>query len=149
VGIIKNARIKLKSVYCSLLLFNNQPTNNQHHPPHGIFLAYAGYSYTYSFFTRVYNLKPFFSLSELEAAGQLYCEAKWKELKERKDLKSYSDEKYLPEWCFRAAYIAALLQTGYGFPTDTQQIITTDTLHGNEISWTLGAMVYQAGAKLP
>jgi hypothetical protein len=121
--------------------------NDQRRPPHGVFLAYAGYSYTYSFFSRLFNLKSFSPLAELEGAGDLYCSTKWKELADWKELKPY--EKYLPEYCFKAAYIAALLQTGYGFPKDTQQIIFTDTLHGNEISWTLGAMVYQAGAKLP
>jgi apyrase len=123
-------------------------SNNKRQPPHGVFLAYAGYSYTYSFLSKVFN-KLILSPAELEEAGGQYCSEKWEKLNNWKELKSYSDEKYLPEWCFRAAYIAALLQTGYGFPKDTQQIITTDTLHGNEISWTLGAMVYQAGATLP
>jgi hypothetical protein len=85
-------------------------------------------------------------LTELEEAGKSYCSA------ELKELKSYQDynEKYWPKYCFTAAYIAALLQTGYGFPKDTQQIMITNTLHGNEISWTLGAMIYkQLSAKLP
>jgi apyrase len=120
--------------------------NNQRRPPHGVFLAYAGYYYINSFFSKAFQLNSFFSLAELETAGDLYCSS-WKELEDRKELKPY--EKYFPEYCFRAAYIAALLQTGYGFPKDTRQIIITDTLHGNEISWTLGAMVYQAGANLP
>jgi apyrase len=108
--------------------------------PRNAFLAYSGYYYARSFF----KLKPFLSLTDFENAGKEYCGAYWPDL-----LVKYSDknDKYLPEYCFKATYIAALLQTGYGFQ-DTQQIIIADTLHGNEISWTLGAMIDMAGAKL-
>jgi hypothetical protein len=129
-------------------LLNDLQMKNPRQPPHGVFLAYAGYYYTFSFLSKAFN-KPILSPAELEDAGGQYCSEKWEKLDNWKELKSYSGEEYLPEWCFRAAYIAALLQTGYGFPNDTQQIFITDTIQGNDISWTLGAMVYQAGAKLP
>jgi hypothetical protein len=131
-----------------LSLPNDQQMDKQRRQPHGVFLAYAGYYYTYSFLSKVFE-KPILSLAELETAGSQYCSERWEKLDNWEKLKSYSDEKYLPLWCFRAAYIAALLQTGYGFPNATQQIFTTDTIQGNEISWTLGAMVYEAGSKLP
>ena len=80
---------------------------------------------------------------KLETAGSEYCREDWHQLTKRYNV----DKKYLSQYCFTAAYIAALLQTGYGFPEETRQIIITNTLHGNEISWTLGAMITEAGAK--
>jgi apyrase len=105
-------------------------------PQEGVFLAYSGYYYTHSHFIRLLGTFP---LAELEEAGKIYCSS---DLKELKSYKNYN-EKYWPHYCFTAGYIAALLQTGYGFPKNTQQIIITDTLHGNAISWTLGAMIYK------
>jgi apyrase len=129
---------------CKQKIIDTLPLVNQHRLLlHGAFLAYSGYYYTHSFF----KLKPFSSLANLEEAGRTYCETDWQNLTL---VVKYSDQddRYFPQYCFKAAYIAALLQTGYGFPADTRQIIFTDTLHGNEISWTLGAMIHMAGAEL-
>jgi apyrase len=106
----------------------------------GAFLAYAGYFYARRFF----KLDPVSSLSEFERVGNTHCSKQWSVISsENED----QNDQYLPQYCFKAAYITALLQTGYRFQ-DTQQIIIADTLHGNEISWTLGAMIDMAGAKL-
>jgi len=108
--------------------------------PRGAFLAYAGYYYAREFF----ELDPVSSLEDFENVGNNFCGKEWPVI-----LSEYEDQKnneYLPQYCFKAAYIAALLQTGYRFQ-DTQQIIIADTLHGNKISWTLGAMIDTAGAK--
>jgi apyrase len=109
------------------------PPATQH--PRGAFLAYAGYYYTYS----ILKIEPFFSLTKLEQAGKDYCEKDWGQIEQEY---KKQNKKYLTQYCFTAAYIATLLQIAYRFPEDTQQIIFTDTLHGNDVSWTLGAMIH-------
>jgi GDA1/CD39 (nucleoside phosphatase) family len=121
----------------------SEPLMNQRRPPQGVFLAYAGYYHTYSTFIKVLNDFPF---AELEVAGVSYCESNRKALESHPDY----DVRYWPKYCFTAAYIAAVLQTVFGFPQNTQQIISTNTLHGSDISWTLGAMIAKrVDAKLP
>jgi apyrase len=120
-------------------MMGDLPSPSVKQDPNSVFLAYSAYYHTYWFLNR----EPFFSLMKLETAGNQYCREDWHQLTKKYDIA----KKYLSQYCFTAAYIAALLQTGYGFPAETRQIIITNTLHGNEISWTLGAMITEAGAK--
>ena len=104
--------------------------------PSGVFLAFSGYYFTHSFF----KLGSSFSLKNLEKKGKAYCDIEWKTLTRVAEYGNVK-EKYLKRYCFNTAYITNLLQSGYGFPADTQQIIIADSLHSHKISWTLGAML--------
>jgi apyrase len=112
--------------------------------PRGAFLAYAGYYYARAHFKK--QLAPVSSLGDFKGIGiKTYCQRMWSNIQLEDE--NQQNKEHLPRYCFNAAYIAGLLETGYHFK-DTQQIIIADTLQGNEISWTLGAMIDMAGAKL-
>ena len=112
----------------------------EEHPPpvSGVaFLAWANYYYTQDFF----KVGQSYSFRKLEDAGRKYCSLDRDQIK--KDNPNIREE-YLEKYCFSSAYIPILLHEGYGFSAETQQITTATSLHDNEISWTLGAMVYIA-----
>lgn len=102
------------------------------------FLAWSNYSYTQDFF----KLGQFYSFEKLKSEGKQYCSKDWNEI--QKEYSSMVGEEHLKGYCFSSAYIPTLLHEGYGFSGETQQITTANFLQGNEISWTLGAMVYIA-----
>jgi GDA1/CD39 (nucleoside phosphatase) family len=112
-------------------------------PSNAEFLALSGYYYTHSCFKLGHSL----SLEKLQMEGSEYCDTEWGKL-ELVAKYSDSEDKYLKQYCFKVAYIVTLIHEVYGFPMDTRKISTTDSLQGNEISWTLGAMIHMAGAKL-
>lgn len=59
--------------------------------------------------------------------------------------KSAPDFTYEMNVCFKAAYVYTLLTTGYHLADDRAiTIAATDETGKNELSWTLGAMIYEA-----
>ncbi|MCZ6507888.1 MAG: hypothetical protein O7A04_07575, partial [Acidobacteria bacterium] len=108
-------------------------------PLYGDFFAFSGYGYAASFFGLGQDL----SLAALEASGQTYCAEDWEQiLRQRPDERG---RKYLPAYCFKAAYIVTLLTDGFGFPLTTRRIVTPGRVQGSEVSWVLGSLVYELG----
>jgi apyrase len=108
-------------------------------PLYGDFFAFSGYGYIASFFDLGQDL----SLAALEASGRAFCAKDWEQI-----LREHPDErgrKYLPAYCFKAAYVVTLLTDGFGFPMTTRRIVTPNRVQGSEVGWVLGSVVYELG----
>jgi apyrase len=109
-------------------------------PLYGDFFAFSVYGYVGRFFGLDQNL----SLPELKLRGAEYCATDWQRiLAERPDERG---RKYLPGYCFSAAYVATLLTEGFGFPLTTDRLLTPRAVQGSEVSWVLGAFLYELAA---
>jgi hypothetical protein len=95
------------------------------------------YAYTADFFGLAERLSP----SALEAAGSRFCETDWQELVANDP--SATDNPFLPNYCFTAAYVVTLLTDGYGFPPDTDRIRAPLRVQGAQVGWALGALLYE------
>lgn len=106
-------------------------------PLYGEFFAFSAYWYAASFFELGQTLEP----EVLEERGRAFCSLGWDEIREihRDSL----DDPYLPRHCFTAAFLVTLLNEGYGFPLDSREIKVPRQLQGNDIGWSLGALVLE------
>ncbi|KAJ9067650.1 Guanosine-diphosphatase [Entomophthora muscae] len=60
----------------------------------------------------------------------------------------HSDDSDFNNYCFMAAYIVNMLETGYGLPLD-RTIRFASSVRGADVGWTLGAMIYEANLLYP
>lgn len=112
-------------------------------PPAGAkFRAFGVYNYVQDFFKLADDAKP---AALAEAAGGKngkagYCALPWKQITAQ-----YQgvEERFLQNYCFDAAWIAALLK-GFGFAADTDAIAWTDKVGEFDASWTAGAALCSA-----
>lgn len=99
---------------------------------------------------------------------QDYCSTDWQTLKKRYDDKLYpkADENrfrwiIVPggfwlelcccKWvlgsyrlqCFKSAWMTTVLHEGHKFPKTYQSLTTARLVHGDEVQWTLGALLYK------
>lgn len=106
-------------------------------PLYGDFLAFSGYGYVSSFF----GLDPTMSLPELARRGTQYCATDWEQI--LRDRPAEGQRKYLPSYCFKAAYVVTLLTDGFGFALDTDRVVTAGQIQGADVSWVLGALLFE------
>lgn len=106
----------------------------KHHPqPHGSFYALSGFFFVYKF----YNLSSAATYHEILEKGQHFCSKTWKNAQ-----KSVAPQPFLEEYCFRAAYVVALLIDGLHLKDE--QI----TVGSGSITWTLGVALLEAANSL-
>ena len=86
------------------------------------------------------------SLPELERRAGAYCATDWQRI--LADNPDEGGRKYLPTYCFNAAYVVTLLTDGLGFPPATDRILTPRDVQGSEVSWVLGSFLFELGASL-
>ena len=99
----------------------------------------AAFQYTTAFF----GLPDTTTIAALAAAGNTYCSLSWVQV-----VTQYTDPSttpFLNTYCFNAAYIAALLQRGYGFGVTDTSLTFAQSVAGVDAGWALGAMTYEAG----
>ncbi|KAK6926443.1 Nucleoside phosphatase GDA1/CD39 [Dillenia turbinata] len=89
---------------------------------------------------QLFGLLPRTSLSELEVAGQHYCQDDWDRLKMRHRGADILD---LSRYCFSSAYIMALLHDSFGISIYDKRIGFAQHGNGGAVDWTLGAFVLQ------
>ena len=106
-------------------------------PLYGDFLAFSTYAYTADFFGLLGRLTP----RELERVGTEFCAASWPERLEREA--AAAADRYLPLYCFAAAYVVELLTEGFGFSPATERVQAVLRVQGVEAGWTLGALLYE------
>ena len=82
----------------------------------------------------------FHSPKEFFELAKIYCAKNWKDVIEKN--KEF-DKSYLRLYCFTGNYIYNLLVNGFGFGEDWKNIIFSSKVNGIEVSWALGAMVYE------
>ncbi|KDP42912.1 hypothetical protein JCGZ_23854 [Jatropha curcas] len=92
--------------------------------------------YTSEFF----GLVPRTTLSELESAGQHYCEGDWNNLKNQH---LGMDDLDLLRYCFSSAYMVALLHDSLGIPMDDKRIGFANHT-SSHLDWTLGAFILES-----
>ncbi len=119
---------------CSLL-DGDQP------PVYGEFLAFSVYAYAADYFDLDQRLRP----AELAAAGRAFCATDWPAWIVREP--AIADDPFVPNYCFAAAHIEALLTDGFGFPADTERITAPLRVQGTPIGWTLGALVHELAGR--
>lgn len=89
---------------------------------------------------KFFGLVPKASLSELEVAGQHYCEDDWDTLKMQH---SEVDDLDLLGYCFSSAYTVALLHDALGIPMNDTRIGFGNHTGGIPLDWMLGAFILQ------
>ena len=133
--IIKNLIEKkdCSSNFCSIQ-GNPQPKINKNQK----FYAISVFAFSGTFFgldeINFHSPKEFFELAKV------YCGKNWKDVIEtNKEM----DKSYLRLYCFTGNYIYNLLVNGFGFGENWKNIIFSSKVNGVEVSWALGAMVYE------
>lgn len=135
-----------KAVNTYLVTKNNSCTScgvgSVYQPPvTGKFYAFAAFASTYDFL----KLQPNSSLSTLSSASSSWCQTTWEDAKAQ-----YPNlpDQFLKIYCFTGQYFFNLLTRGYGFSTSSPNLSVYSSIGKTEITWALGAMIYEA-ALLP
>ncbi|KAH0787011.1 ectonucleoside triphosphate diphosphohydrolase 3 [Histomonas meleagridis] len=100
------------------------------------FVAMASFYYINSFF----NLTAASSLDELKDKSQEFCKKNWNDLS-----KTYGNDEYVLTYCFASVYQWNMLAEGLGFQERKTKVAKHDDINGVDLSWTIGAMLSQAG----
>ena len=80
----------------------------------------------------------------LDNASNICSNSTWSEIQQRYPRVPLS---FLPGYCFGAAYIAQVMHEGYGIDAGRSIIFSNFMDDGTEISWTLGAAIYEISVK--
>jgi len=118
------------------------------------FYAFSGFGYFPSFFNMPNNS----TLDEIEQKGREICQLNWSELMNKYP---QADRYYLRSYCWLSVYTVALLHKGFGFPKAIPPVVTpsgnisqpypivwTSKLGGTDVTFALGAMLYESN-RLP
>ena len=107
-------------------------------PPNIVFLGLDTIGKVGAFF----NFTKGSPLSDLITNVDTFCELSWSEVS---DLYGsvVLDGMTLYNACFEGIYAYQLLTYGFGFAPDSLRIEPTGELYGIEVSWTLGAAVFE------
>ncbi|XP_020694998.1 probable apyrase 6 isoform X2 [Dendrobium catenatum] len=100
----------------------------------GKFLATENFFFTSKFF----GLGPVPILSDLESAGQQFCEEDWMKLKSKYQTLAEED---FTKYCFSAAYIVALLHDSLGIAMTDKRLWFSDNVQNIQVDWALGAFI--------
>ncbi|KAJ3039622.1 Ectonucleoside triphosphate diphosphohydrolase 1 [Rhizophlyctis rosea] len=110
-------------------------------PPTSPIYAISAFAFTAQFFscTGHSNISCL-----LDNASTLCSQSNWQTIQTR-----YPDvpKAFLPGYCFGAAYVAQVLVSGYGVGVEKGVYFGNGMEDGTEISWTLGAAIYEIGAR--
>ncbi|KRX38352.1 Nucleoside-diphosphatase mig-23 [Trichinella patagoniensis] len=81
----------------------------------------------------------------LKNAASEFCSLNWTTIWNRFRRKQYhnADTSRIRTQCFKSAWASALLHTGLKFPEDVSNFYSVLTMAGQEIQWTLGAILYR------
>ncbi|XP_028758020.1 probable apyrase 6 [Neltuma alba] len=106
----------------------------------GVQISSGDFFYTSEFFGMV----PRASLSELEAAGQHYCQDHWDALKIQHN---EIDDLDLSKYCFSSAYMVALMHDVFGVSMEEKRIGFGNRKGTFHIDWTLGSFLVETMAE--
>lgn len=119
-------------------LFNEEAFPRPSSPIHGHFFAFTGFVYTPEFL----GLPEDASIEMIRQEGVKYCNLTWVQVLEKYPS---TPSRFLANYCFNAAYIVTILETGYGFDANSRtQITFIEEVDGVSLDWTMGAMLYEA-----
>ncbi|KAI4308327.1 hypothetical protein L6164_031412 [Bauhinia variegata] len=95
--------------------------------------------------SEIFGMVPGVSLSELEAAGQHYCEDHWDALKNQHQ---EIDDLDLSKYCFSSSYLVALHDV-LGIPMEEKRVgFVNPKGHGHgHVDWTLGSFIIETMAE--
>ncbi|KHN79288.1 Nucleoside-diphosphatase mig-23 [Toxocara canis] len=92
----------------------------------------------------VFSLGGPYNFTLLAAKARDFCKLRWSTIQSRSRLKLYpkADEDRLRSQCFKSAWIAAVLHTGFSLDKSKNRFRSVFDVNGEEVQWTLGAMLY-------
>ncbi|KAK3092825.1 hypothetical protein FSP39_007653 [Pinctada imbricata] len=103
-----------------------------------IFYAIAAFTYAPKSLKAVDSTRKL-DLEKLNETAFQYCRQTLGQVS-----KQYSvEQKYASDYCMMALYIPTLLTSAYGFPSNTSNIVITDSVNGHRVDWSLGAVIYE------
>jgi len=120
------------------------------------FVAFSGYYYTVSFLNGAFNgslpkaladgriqedeqLR--LPLNSVENMAKKYCGLSWSTIQTRWGNTSFAS--FLDRYCFNAAYIVNILNYGFGFSMDKNNLLFAGSKNSVELGWALGGMIYE------
>ena len=76
---------------------------------------------------------------------QDYCRTSWSQTMKRYDDNLYpnADMHRMINECFKVSWIMTVLHDGLHFPTNYEKFLPVDKINGQEVQWSLGALVYK------
>ncbi|XP_057305791.1 ectonucleoside triphosphate diphosphohydrolase 7-like [Hydractinia symbiolongicarpus] len=82
---------------------------------------------------------------KLEKAAKHFCRTKWSMLKRHYAMGFYpkADDFRFKYQCFKSAWMTSVLHDGLNFPRQFKGLTTVQLIHGKEVQWTLGAILYR------
>jgi apyrase len=80
-----------------------------------------------------------FNLNDALHKVMAYCKRTYDDIV--REIPSQKD--YASKTCTSGLYMVELFHRGYGFALDTDQLSTIDNINGQELSWTMGALLYE------
>lgn len=106
------------------------------------FYGFSEYFYTTEDILRMsgsYNYNSFVK------AAQDYCSTEWKTLEKWYNAKLYpkADENRFRKQCFKSAWLATVLHEGHKFPKNYKRLVMARLINGDDVQWTLGALLYK------
>ena len=100
------------------------------------FVAMASFYYINSFF----KLSATSSIEALREKSESFCGQSWSSVE-----KACGSDEYVPTYCFSSVYQWNMLAEGLGFVKRNTAVAKHDDINGVDLSWTIGAMLSQAG----
>lgn len=141
--------------------------NGVYQPPlSGRFYGFSSFAYLAGFLKDHFSLPEHPSVAEMADGGERLCRTSYAALKNRTGGESQFLHRCVPcpcgarrsalrgpptlppppfpRYCFYAAYATALLRDGYGFTNGSRAITFTNQVGGTDLSWALGAILFEA-----
>ena len=100
------------------------------------FVGISGFYYTAT--SKIIDAGTSFTIRELKKQGTKLGKIDWNTTVEK-----YGNNQYIYIYYFTSAFFSTLLERGLGFDQDTTFNVV-DKVDGNDVSWTLGALIYHA-----
>ncbi|KRY65500.1 Nucleoside-diphosphatase mig-23 [Trichinella pseudospiralis] len=93
----------------------------------------------------IFGLGGRYDMHRLKNAASEFCSLNWTTIWNRYRRKQYlnADTSRIRTQCFKSAWASALLHIGLKFPEDVSNFYSVLTMAGQEIQWTLGAILYR------
>lgn len=93
----------------------------------------------------IYRMGGPYVYTKFAEASSKYCSTSWLVTQDRHKRKLYpnADFKRLLYQCFKSAWLSSVLHEGFKMPTDYTGFQSVNTLNGEPVQWTLGALIFR------
>ncbi|XP_070210624.1 ectonucleoside triphosphate diphosphohydrolase 7-like isoform X2 [Littorina saxatilis] len=109
---------------------------------HSDFYGFSEFWYTME---DVYRMGGSYKFKSFEKQAKEFCSTTWSQLEAwyQKHLYPKADDHRFKYECIKSAWLSVVLHKGFQFPQTYSHFQSAQLIHGKDIQWTLGALIYR------